>query len=418
MKRSARRRKFIIPSILLGITAMVLTSSFVVMATETEAVEETETTTETGTTTSAVSTPATDNGSENSAQGTDNAAETDADSDDSDPDPTSVASQGLILETGVASVIDVKVEVTHDTVDEIVKSITSVSEEDEEEEEEVDFVMAKVENSVNVRKEPDADSECVGKLYQGCGGILTYRGDEWSRIKSGNLEGYVSNEYLCFDEDAIEYAKKLGCNTAIVNTMTLRVRKEPSEDAQVAGLLEIGSEYPVVEELDGWVGIKYEKKECYVASQYVDVELIYEEGETIEEIKERERLASLAKAQLVTSYSAVSCTEAEVELLACIIQCEAGNQGYEGRLAVGAVICNRVRSSKFPNTITDVVYSPGQFGPVSNGQLADRLAIGASSACRKAAEDALNGSTNVGDAKYFKRAGSKTGVVIGAHVFY
>jgi galactitol-specific phosphotransferase system IIB component len=58
-----------------------------------------------------------------------------------------------------------------------------------------------------------------------------------------------------------------------------------------------------------------------------------------------------------------------------------------------------VRSSKFPNNITDVVYSPGQFGPVSNGQLADRLAIGVSSGCRQAAEDALNGATNVGDAK-------------------
>jgi uncharacterized protein YgiM (DUF1202 family) len=412
MKRSVARRMLLYPSMLLGITAMVLTQSFVVMATETLAVQETETVTETGTTNTV--------DVQNTANETDSGtgAGTEAESDtDSDPAPT-IAEQGLILETGVASVIDVKVEVTHDTVDEIVRSMTSVSEEDEEEEEEVDFVMAKVENSVNVRQEPDADSECVGKLYQGCGGILTYRGDEWSRIKSGNLEGYVSNEYLCFDEEAIEYAKKLGCNTAIVNTMTLRVRKEPSEDAQVAGLLEIGSEYPVVEELDGWVGIKYEKKECYVASQYVDVELIYEEGETIEEIKERERLASLAKAQLVTSYSSVSCTESEVELLACIIQCEAGNQGYEGRLAVGAVICNRVRSSKFPNTITDVVYSPGQFGPVSNGQLADRLAIGASSSCRQAAEDALNGAINVGDAKYFKRAGNKTGVVIGAHVFY
>ncbi len=416
MKRSERRRKFFIPSMLLGITAMVLTSGFVGLAAGTEAVQEPETVTEESTDvqTNTTATQSSESGAQSAATGTET---TDSDAD-SDPDPAAIAEQGLILETGVASVIDVKVEVTHDTVDEIVRNMTSVSEEDEEEEEEVDFVMAKVENSVNVRSEPDADSECVGKLYQGCGGILTYRGDEWSRIKSGNLEGYVSNEYLCFDEDAIEYAKELGCNTAIVNTMTLRVRKEPSEDAQVAGLLEIGSEYPVVEELDGWVGIKYEKKECYVASQYVDVELIYEEGETMEEIKERERLASLAKAQLVTSYSSVKCTADEVELLACIIQCEAGNQGYEGRLAVGAVICNRVRSSKFPNNITDVVYSPGQFGPVSNGQLADRLAIGASSGCRQAAEDALNGATNVGDAKYFKRAGSKTGVVIGAHVFY
>ena len=58
--------------------------------------------------------------------------------------------------------------------------------------------------------------------------------------------------------------------------------------------------------------------------------------------------------------------------MASIIFCEAGNQPYEGQVAVGAVIMNRVRSSAYPNSIEAVIYQAGQFGPASTGWL-DRV---------------------------------------------
>lgn len=291
----------------------------------------------------------------------------------------------------------------------------------EEEAKKKELVMANVSKSVNVRAEAGEDAEIVGKLYKGCGGTYVDSIEGWTCLRSGDLEGWVSNDYLYLGEEAEAYAKKVGHTVAIVETECLRVRKEPAEDAGVLGLLEINSEHDVVEEPEegsDWVKIKYTNKTGYVSSDFVTVEFYVDEGETMEEIKEREALAALAKAQLVTTYSAVSCTEDEVALLAALIQCEAGNQSYEGKLAVGAVVCNRVRSGKFPSTITDVIYASGQFGPVSNGSLDSVLASGAKESCYQAAREAIAGSTNVGSARYFKRAGNKSGVVIGAHVFY
>ncbi len=55
------------------------------------------------------------------------------------------------------------------------------------------------------------------------------------------------------------------------------------------------------------------------------------------------------------------------KLLAALIYCEAGNQPYEGQVAVGAVVMNRVRSGSYPNTISEVIYQSGQFGPAMTG---------------------------------------------------
>ncbi len=80
-----------------------------------------------------------------------------------------------------------------------------------------------------------------------------------------------------------------------------------------------------------------------------------------------------------------------LELLAAIIDCEAGGQTYEGRVAVGNVIMNRILDPRFQTTIYDVVYGPGQFSPVKNGMLARRLAQGARESCVQAAKDVLEG---------------------------
>ncbi len=286
------------------------------------------------------------------------------------------------------------------------------------EEERNSFFMTNVEKDVNVRTEATTESAVAGKLYKDCGGTILERCEGWTKIRSGELEGWVSNEYLLFGDDAWALADEVGTTTATVLTQALRVRKEPSEEAGVYGLLEINTEYTVVEELEEWVKIKYNSKEGYIFKEYVILEFFVDEGETIEEIKERERLIALEKAKLNTNLGAVSATEEDIYLLGAIIQCEAGNQSYEGKLAVGAVVCNRVRNSRFPGTISEVIYSPGQFTPVSNGRLASRLEAGVDESCLQAAREAVSGATNVGTANYFRRKGNKEGIIIGAHVFY
>lgn len=114
---------------------------------------------------------------------------------------------------------------------------------------------------------------------------------------------------------------------------------------------------------------------------------------------------------------AASTSSDDVSLLAAIIYCEAGNQSYEGMVAVGAVVMNRVYSPSFPNSIREVIYQSGQFTPASSGTLASALANGVPSACYDAAVAAMNGENPVGSALYFN-TGSGKGTKIGAHQFY
>lgn len=107
----------------------------------------------------------------------------------------------------------------------------------------------------------------------------------------------------------------------------------------------------------------------------------------------------------------------DLNLLAAIIYCEAGNQSREGKVAVGAVVMNRVASSLFPNTIYDVIYQSGQFTPAYSGALANALANGVPDDCVEAAQAALNGENPVGGALYFN-TGSGQGIQIGDHQFY
>lgn len=107
----------------------------------------------------------------------------------------------------------------------------------------------------------------------------------------------------------------------------------------------------------------------------------------------------------------------DTTLLAALIYCEAGNQSYEGMVAVGAVVMNRVYSPSFPNTISDVIYQSGQFTPAYSGALSSALANGVPSACYDAAVAAIGGENPVGGALYFN-TGSGKGMKLGDHQFY
>ncbi|MBR6527535.1 MAG: cell wall hydrolase [Lachnospiraceae bacterium] len=136
----------------------------------------------------------------------------------------------------------------------------------------------------------------------------------------------------------------------------------------------------------------------------------------------------------------IDISEEEYVLLASIIMCEAGGESYEGKLGVGYVIMNRVRSHKYANNITGVVYQPGQFSPVASGRLATVLAremdpalrgkAYGMEACYRAAREVLTGISNVGESLYFRthkpvpqleenlKAAGIPYYIIGAHIFY
>ncbi len=111
-------------------------------------------------------------------------------------------------------------------------------------------------------------------------------------------------------------------------------------------------------------------------------------------------------------------------LLARLINGEARGEPYQGQVAVGAVVLNRVKSAEFPNTISGVIYQKGQFSCVTDGQF-DKP-IDKTSTIHKAAKEAMNGSDPSNGALFFYNAKTakskwlftlKTVKTIGKHTF-
>lgn len=138
------------------------------------------------------------------------------------------------------------------------------------------------------------------------------------------------------------------------------------------------------------------------------------------QLAEERRLSALAAQSAWRDISEVSFAEGDRYLLANLIYCEAGNQPYEGQVAVGAVVMNRVMSSVFPDTVVGVIYQNKQFSPVASGRLALALQENhATDACYRAADAAMAGQTTVGSCLFFRTPiEGLTGTQIGGHIFY
>lgn len=149
------------------------------------------------------------------------------------------------------------------------------------------------------------------------------------------------------------------------------------------------------------------------------------QNENIEALKariaEEKRLAALAAQSAWRDISEIQFEESDRKLLANLIYCEAGGEPYEGQVAVGAVVINRMLSGVFPDTMVGVIYARRQFSPVASGRLALALANDrATENCYRAADEAMSGRTNVSDCLFFRTPidGITPRYRIGGHIFY
>ena len=123
-----------------------------------------------------------------------------------------------------------------------------------------------------------------------------------------------------------------------------------------------------------------------------------------------------------TTTSSANISNSDLYLLSCCIYGEARGESYTGKVAVAAVILNRVKSSAFPNSISGVIYQTGAFTCVSDGQ----INLGTNDECTRAAQDAMNGWDPTGGAIYYFNPATATSkwiwsrpqlVTIGKHIF-
>lgn len=165
--------------------------------------------------------------------------------------------------------------------------------------------LAYVEEAVNVRKEPNEESERVGSLPVHGIALVVEKGDTWTKIESGITLGYVRNDFLLFGDAAGAYAEQTCPKLAKVNTETLFVRAEQNEASECLTMIPEGESYEVIpkdDDVEGWTYVRVDSDiEGYVSSDYVDISYGFShaisvaEEEEIRKQKEAEEAARLAE---------------------------------------------------------------------------------------------------------------------------
>lgn len=221
------------------------------------------------------------------------------------------------------------------------------------------------------------------------------------------MDMYTENRQLIEAQEAKLQAEKIELDN-------LKVAAE-AEKNKVSGLIsqtansiaKYGSDIAEAEQR----ALEYEQK---LKQQEEDLEVLRKK--LAEEIAMSQAAANASWRDI----SEVTFAEGDRYLLANLIYCEAGGEPYDGQLAVGSVVINRVLSSKYPDTVVGVIYQSGQFSPVASGRLELALAVNKATArCYQAADEAMSGVTNVGTCVYFRTPiEGLNGISIGGHIFY
>lgn len=246
---------------------------------------------------------------------------------------------------------------------------------------------------LDIHAEANAASAVVGQVMEDGHVAILAKYNDWVQIQAGEIAGWVPAENLV--ETEISNEEAVAANEQVIAE---RTGATASED-----------EFFAEEEV---------QQDETAALQAEASEAVQNEIEEVQTAEEAARLEAEAQQAALAAQTAAISTE-ELKLLANIIYCEAGSESYVGKVAVGNVIMNRVKSASQPNTITEVVYAKGQFSPVRNGSLQRALSSDkADAACYQAAIEALAGAQPVGGKLFFRRNNGRSGQVIGHHVFY
>ena len=246
---------------------------------------------------------------------------------------------------------------------------------------------------LDIHAEANTASAVIGQVMEDGHVAILAKYNDWVQIQAGEIAGWVPAENLV--ETEISNEEAVAANEQVIAE---RTGATASED-----------EFFAEEEV---------QQDETAALQAEASEAAQNEIEEVQAAEEAARIAAEAQQAALAAQTAAVSAE-ELKLLANIIYCEAGSESYVGKVAVGNVIMNRVKSASQPNTITEVVYAKGQFSPVRNGSLQRALSSDkADAACYQAAIEALAGAQPVGGKLFFRRNNGRSGQVIGHHVFY
>ena len=297
---------------------------------------------------------------------------------------------------------------------------------------------------LDIHAEANTASAVIGQVMEDGHVAILAKYNDWVQIQAGEIAGWVPAENLV--ETEISNEEAVAANEQVIaertgetasedeffaeeevqQDETAALQAEASEAAQneieevqaAEEAARIEAEAQAKAAAEEAARIEAEAQAKAAAEEAAQLEAEAQAKAAVEEAARIEAEAQQAALAAQTAQTAAISAE-ELKLLANIIYCEAGSESYVGKVAVGNVIMNRVKSASQPNTITEVVYAKGQFSPVRNGSLQRALSSDkADAACYQAAIEALAGAQPVGGKLFFRRNNGRSGQVIGHHVFY
>ena len=262
---------------------------------------------------------------------------------------------------------------------------------------------------LDIHAEANTASAVIGQVMEDGHVAILAKYNDWVQIQAGEIAGWVPAENLV--ETEISNEEAVAANEQVIAERTGETASEDEFFAEE----EVQQDETAALQAEASEAAQNEIEEVQAAEEAARIEAEAQAKAAAEEAARLE--AEAQQAALAAQTAAISAEE--LKLLANIIYCEAGSESYVGKVAVGNVIMNRVKSASQPNTITEVVYAKGQFSPVRNGSLQRALSSDkADAACYQAAIEALAGAQPVGGKLFFRRNNGRSGQVIGHHVFY
>ena len=280
---------------------------------------------------------------------------------------------------------------------------------------------------LDIHAEANTASAVVGQVMEDGHVAILAKYNDWVQIQAGEIAGWVPAENLV--ETEISNEEAVAANEQVIAERTGATASEDEFFAEE----EVQQDETAALQAEASEAAQNEIEEVQAAEEAARIEAeaqakaaeeaaqLEAEAQAKAAAEEAARIAAEAQQAALAAQAAqtAAISAEELKLLANIIYCEAGSESYVGKVAVGNVIMNRVKSASQPNTITEVVYAKGQFSPVRNGSLQRALSSDkADAACYQAAIEALAGAQPVGGKLFFRRNNGRSGQVIGHHVFY
>lgn len=163
--------------------------------------------------------------------------------------------------------------------------------------------------TLNIRKKGSINAKIVGKMKKGNIATVLKKGSEWSKVRSGNVTGYVKNQYLVFGDEIENFAKQNVKKVAKVQTETLRVRKKASTNSKIVTLASEDDKLKVKKQTDDWAKVKVDGQTGYVSKDYAKVTYSFGKAKSMKQIQaEQEAKEAKKRAEEAARSKSVSTT--------------------------------------------------------------------------------------------------------------